>query len=835
MRWPAYLCIIIVAASPCAAQVIISEVMFNPVGPEATDEYLEIFNLSSQDSINLSGFRIGDQDAQEELVSAGQGLMLPPGGYAVVFDSDYAVSTGNYADLIPREALLLFVDDKTIGSAGLSNSRPETILLINAAGDTISAYTYTEDNPAGYSDEKIDLFGDDRAENWANSLVVNGTPGRRNSVAPKLRDVAIGFAQPAASSARPRMGAATEIHLLIQNLGNLSADHITGLLKIVSGKTLSRYTIPKLASGADTLLSLGWTPDTAGTIALSGEIFFSGDEDTTNNRTETVLRISWPKHSVILNEIMYFPGSGVPEWVELYNPSERPIPLAAWGIRDAAGKRGFAESAGSVALLPGHYALLSSEAILENIYPIPGGVSILVLRGFPSLNNSTDTVTLLDFTGAPIDSMAYVHTAGQEKGVSLERRWYDRPAWDPANWGYSVDETGATPGRFNSISPLANDLAIDSTQIQPGLLLAVRDQSLMLDVPVLNLGRNKVTLVSASFAVDLDGDGFISMMETIEQLEPEINMPPDASTTVRFQWRPSRSGYLNAQITIQASADDRPVNNRHGFILPVGYLMRDLVINEIMAVPLEGEPEWVELYNRGDQAVAFAGWAFADLSSISGRITEPVMLLPGEYAIFAQDSISTPPGVPLLVMSHWPSLNNTTDALAVYDFQGGVIDSLVYEIGPGSAAGVSLERINPNIPSTEASNWAGHVTAAGASPGTRNSVYAEVTPARTALAVSPNPFSPDGDGKDEVAVISYKIPFLSSRVMLKIYDMRGRLVRQILNNAPSGAQRHLIWDGRSDEGRILPVGIYVVYLEAIAAEQGKISSARETVVLAGKL
>jgi flagellar hook assembly protein FlgD len=70
---------------------------------------------------------------------------------------------------------------------------------------------------------------------------------------------------------------------------------------------------------------------------------------------------------------------------------------------------------------------------------------------------------------------------------------------------------------------------------------------------------------------------------------------------------------------------------------------------------------------------------------------------------------------------------------------------------------------------------------------------------------------------------------------LKIFDVRGRLVKWLLNNRPSAGHGEVIWDGTHNDGAKARIGMYIIYLEAINAQNGVIETSKRTVVLAGKL
>jgi hypothetical protein len=72
----------------------------------------------------------------------------------------------------------------------------------------------------------------------------------------------------------------------------------------------------------------------------------------------------------------------------------------------------------------------------------------------------------------------------------------------------------------------------------------------------------------------------------------------------------------------------------------------------------------------------------------------------------------------------------------------------------------------------------------------------------------PNPFNPE-------TVIRYSVPASlgKARLALRVYDVGGRLVRVLADRAHEPGSHSATWDGRDDEGRAVPSGIYVYRLE----------------------
>jgi hypothetical protein len=191
--------------------VTISEVMFKPVGGGNTNEFVEIYN-SGTHAVNLSGWRLRDNISIDTLKNAGFGMILKPGQYGIIFDTNYVIATGAYKNMIPGPALIVKVHDGQVGN-GLGDTG-DIIKLISLSGDTVSLYAYTAASafPAGYSFEKIIMNNDNTAGNWVRSLYLNGTPG-----APPETDLSIAglVFNPAQSFA----GIRDTVNVLIRNVG----------------------------------------------------------------------------------------------------------------------------------------------------------------------------------------------------------------------------------------------------------------------------------------------------------------------------------------------------------------------------------------------------------------------------------------------------------------------------------------------------------------------------------------------------------------------------------------------------------------------------------------
>lgn len=86
--------------------------------------------------------------------------------------------------------------------------------------------------------------------------------------------------------------------------------------------------------------------------------------------------------------------------------------------------------------------------------------------------------------------------------------------------------------------------------------------------------------------------------------------------------------------------------------------------------------------------------------------------------------------------------------------------------------------------------------------------------------IAPRVFSPNGDGLNDSAEISYTLVQLTRPIAVEVavFDLSGRRVRILFADEEDSGAYTRTWDGRDDSGALLPVGIYLVRV-AVKAER----------------
>jgi len=297
--------------------------------------------------------------------------------------------------------------------------------------------------------------------------------------------------------------------------------------------------------------------------------------------------------------------------------------------------------------------------------------------------------------------------------------------------------------------------------------------------------------------------------------------------------------------------DDDPLNNKFYKSIYVSDQSGGgggVAINEIMYDPLTGQSEWIELYNGFQMPVNLKKWKYVESSSSKNLSDSELVLGPEQYLVIARDSTlynsflylkSNPDNHKVIFISSM-SLSNTGERLLITDSLNNSIDAVSYEAAfhnpnLSDTKGISLEKINPAIRSDVISNWSSSANLSGGTPGKINSIHTTGIQSGSKVNISPNPFSPDGDGHEDFTVINFNLNVKIAQIRVKVYDIKGRIVRTLMDNSISGNNGEIIFNGLDDKEQKLRTGIYILLIEVIDETGGTSDNLKVPLVIATKL
>ena len=276
------------------------------------------------------------------------------------------------------------------------------------------------------------------------------------------------------------------------------------------------------------------------------------------------------------------------------------------------------------------------------------------------------------------------------------------------------------------------------------------------------------------------------------------------------------------------------------------YSQNALIINEIMFDPAAGNSEFIEFYNTTSDTIQLGGLTLQigkdkeiKLSSTFCETYSKNFIVVAKDSSILNNYSSLVEENSTLLVNGSLSLSNDGATLILRDIYGNCLDSLDYYSSWHNknildTKNRSLERLNPSLNSNDRMNWSSSVDPVGATPGKQNSVYVKNVSSEAKVTINPNPFSPDNDGFEDFAAISFNLTKQLAQVRIKVFDSIGRLVRTLADNMPITSNGTIIFNGLDDSGRALRIGIYILLIETVAND-GSTETIKTPVVIARKL
>ena len=554
-----------------------------------------------------------------------------------------------------------------------------------------------------------------------------------------------------------------------------------------------------------------------------------------------VFALAQNRYDVVIDEIMADPAPQVNlpsnEWIELKNVSAAPVNLQNWRVGDVTGQSG---PLPNFILQPDSFVIVCSGSAVAAMQVYGRVISV---TSFPSLDNDGDQLFLRSNTGVTIHTVSYSsswyrNAVKSDGGWTLEMIDTKNPCAGMNNWKASTDVRGGSPGIKNSVDAINTDQ--DGPSLQRAFATDNLNIILVFDEPLDSLKGAGISNYS------IDGGLSIQSATPLSPLFDKVQLRLVNPMQVNIVYN------LTVNNVTDCKNNSIGAGNKAKIGLPVDAAAAEIVINEILFNPKSGGSDFVEFYNRSNK-IFDAGKLYIANRNSSGVISFPKLLsaspfyiFPGDYIVVTEDAgnlalnyLVKNPGA-VLVISSLPSFPDDEGDVILLNFQGAVVDEVNYKDDwhfalIDNADGISLERIDPDGASQDANNWHSAASTAGyGTPTYKNSQYKLLQSIRATIEVTPKIFSPDNDGRDDIASIQYKTTEPGYVANITIYDANGRPVRNLVRNGTLGLEGYWNWDGLDDKKLKLPTGTYILFTE-IFNLKGKKETFKNVVVLARKL
>lgn len=555
----------------------------------------------------------------------------------------------------------------------------------------------------------------------------------------------------------------------------------------------------------------------------------------------TLIANSQNRYDVVIDEIMADPTPqiGLPnnEWIELKNTTTAPINLQNWRIGDATSQSG---PMPNFILQPDSFVVVCTGSAVAALSAYGTTISV---TSFPSLDNAGDQLFLKAATGSIIHAVSYTDSWYQNAvkgngGWTLEMVDTKSPCAGGDNWKASVDPSGGTPGKKNSVD------AINTDQTPPSLLRTYTIDSVTIiavfDEPI------DSSLGATISNYTIDGGLSIVAATTISPLFDQVQLKLNSKMSLQTVYN------ITATNITDCKGNNIRSNNNAKAGLPEDAAPLDMVVNEILFNPQSNGYDYIEFYNRSNEIFDASKMYVANrnsnnaISSVTPLTSTSWLIFPGDYIVSTENSASlqgnylvkNPENV--LEVSSLPSFPDDNGYVLLLNLQGDVVDEVDYDHSwhfklIDNEDGVALERIDPDGTSQDPNNWHSAASTAGyGTPTYKNSQYKQPPGINATIEITPKVFSPDNDGRDDITTVQYKVADPGFAANVTIFDAAGRPVRNLVQNAILGSSGYWNWDGLDDKGRKLPVGTYIAYTE-IFNLQGKKQKFKNTVILARPL
>jgi len=415
--------------------------------------------------------------------------------------------------------------------------------------------------------------------------------------------------------------------------------------------------------------------------------------------------------SVVFNEVLADPTPSIQlpeaEFVELHNPTSQTFDLAGWKFINST----VSTTLPAHILAPGGYVILCDDELAVAF----GSLPVIGISSFSALNNTGDSLTLLNATDELIDILVYSISwydspEKDDGGWSLEQINPQFPCPGSANWRESSNPGGGTPGSQNSVYAITPDTT-------PPVVSGV------------NIHNPTSITIQFSETMDPGISGSLAMLPLFNFSALTWNSTSDALTASITPGLEAGIPYI-LELALWTDCSGNVMDPAElDLVIGSPPQAGDIQINEIMSDPdpqVDGPAaEYIELYNRSNTLIDLRGCAINEEA-----FEQQTLIGPGSYLVVGDldqaFSFIAYPGTAFL--PGFPTLTNSGMELVLQDAGGLVLDQVEYDItwyrdAEKDDGGWSLERINPEDPCSDRDNWTASTDPRGMTAGEQNSVY----------------------------------------------------------------------------------------------------------------
>lgn len=427
----------------------------------------------------------------------------------------------------------------------------------------------------------------------------------------------------------------------------------------------------------------------------------------------------------------------------------------------------------------------------------------------------------------------YGNELKEDGGYTLEMIDLTNPCGEANNWKGAKGNVYGTPGTTNSVAD--NNPDLDNPFVE---------KAIAIDSTLVEITFNEVC-DSTSLAAEFNYLSLQSIFRVEEVLPVEL---PFKSVRLKLDNPVAANNFYKLEISGIEDCAQNELKTEAEFVLPGGLDSFDVVINEVLFNPESGGVDFVEIHNRSGKQLNLNDIFIANRND-DGELTSVTPLsetdfIFSDYVAFTEDredileryTVWEPA---LLLAANLPSMPDNEGEVVLLTADSSVIDELLYSAGwhyplLEDDDGYSLERISPDNETQNEGNWAtcGNERA---TPARKNSHFNTPNLDSAAIELSGESFSPDNDGFEDKLQIKIRSGSNNQSVSIKIFDLGGRMTRNLVGHDVLGSESLFAWDGFDDNGQKAPVGVYILLIEIINLDTGRAESYKESVVLAGRL